>query len=136
MARKQPNGDGVQAKKPSGKPDAPHPKGLMFVPSPEQRAAIREARGAMRQDVLAKRAGVTAATISNLETKTGNVRRSVYVRVLRALKIKDDATDDPIVRFVDRLNQLDDAEQQAAMAYVEKWLEVRALQAKKPVKPR
>lgn len=67
------------------------PKGDKISVGPEERSRIREAREARgwNQEELASRVGVSAATISNLETgRHGQVYQSQYAKV-RALLFKD-----------------------------------------------
>ena len=69
-------------------PNKPHPEGPLLTLTDTQRAAIRTARGKMEQKELAEKVGVTPATISNIESgRYGQVRKAVYARILKTLKL-------------------------------------------------
>lgn len=78
----------------------------MISISPDERKRLRVAREelGLRQDVLAKRIGVSPATISNVESgRSRQVRRPVYAAIVRALKLesateKDDKANEAAFR--------------------------------------
>lgn len=74
-----------------------HPEGPLISVESKERARLKELRlqKGWRQEDLALKASVTAATISNLESGRSNqLKRDVYARIVRALKA-DDSTPDP-----------------------------------------
>lgn len=83
-----------------------HPKGGLMTIDHAERDRLKLARETEGWDQkgLARRAGVTAATISNLEGgRSKQIRKTVYAKVLRALRSPDAApseTHDRVVAII------------------------------------
>ena len=104
-----------------------HPEGKVVTITPERREAIKKRRLELgwTQGDLAKRAGVTPATISNIESgRTDQPRRVVYSAVMRALKLGDQtpqpATDEAYRRIVDGASDLDEGLLEAVADFIDK----------------
>lgn len=88
------------AKKPKGGQEE-HPDGPLIDLSTEERKRLKGEREklGLTQAQLGKKAGLTAGTISNVESgRSKQVRKVVYAKILRALKLK--ATNAPEVEVV------------------------------------
>lgn len=103
-----------------------HPTGAVATITNEQRQRIRARREELgwRQEDLAARVGVTPATISNLESgRTAQPKKSVYAKVLRALKLgeepPDAGTEAAYMAIVEGAVELNPQEMQAVRALIE-----------------
>ena len=105
-----------------------HPEGGVMSVGSLERQQIRERREklGMRQEDLAAKVGVVAATISNLEGgRSKQVKRVVYAAVIRALKIAEgtatssDSIEDNYRRIVDGASHLNEAALAAVAALIE-----------------
>lgn len=114
-------------RKPSAKAGQVHPKGGMITIDEDERARIKAAReeAGLTQSEIAVKVGVTAATISNLETgRHPQVRKTVYAKILRVLKLAkaapdaSPANDETYKALVDEVIDLDGGEQALVIAYV------------------
>ncbi len=86
----------------------PHPEGPLITLTAAQRGAIRTSRGVMEQKDLAAKVKVTPATISNIESgRYEQVRKGVYVRILKALKLPTmSAPDDTAAKLEETIDVL------------------------------
>jgi transcriptional regulator with XRE-family HTH domain len=83
-----------------------HPKGDLVAVTAEMRQQIRARREELewRQEDLAKKAGTTAATISNIESgRTRQPKKVIFVRIMQALKLGNDATSDDVAVQLQRI---------------------------------
>lgn len=103
-----------------------HPGGALQGVTPDERAAIKARRlelGWHQKDV-ARKAGTSTATISNLESgRSGQTRRSVYLKARLVLFGPEgsnvDAHSDTYKKILDGAMELDETKRQAVLALVE-----------------
>jgi transcriptional regulator with XRE-family HTH domain len=97
-----------------GKGRQVHPQGGVVTITDDERARLKAKRLEIgwRQEDLSTRAGVSPATVSNLESgRSDQIKRVVYSKIIRALKLGDlpaPSTDESFKRIVEGAVDLDE----------------------------